>query len=155
MSPSGGVPLAHKQGSTIKNGQRLPHTSGGRCSKILSANSVSFDAVDGFAAVLPSSSSHQTPTLHPLAEHQQQAPASIVKTTPKISPYKSCKLYIVYTQGIHIIYSYVLFNLGETGETPLPDGLVKMDANEEQDRKIVLEFCHLLEKSKQLFNGLR
>lgn len=26
---------------------------------------------------------------------------------------------------------------------------------EEQDRKIVLEFIHLLEKSKQLFNGLR
>lgn len=33
-------------------------------------------------------------------------------------------------------------------------GMVKMD-EEEQDRKIVLEFCHLLEKSKQLFNGLR
>lgn len=33
-------------------------------------------------------------------------------------------------------------------------GIVKMD-EEEQDRKIVLEFCHLLEKSKQLFNGLR
>jgi hypothetical protein len=28
-------------------------------------------------------------------------------------------------------------------------------ATEEQDRRIVLEFCHLLEKSKQLFNGLR
>ena len=28
-------------------------------------------------------------------------------------------------------------------------------ANDEQDRKIVNEFCHLLEKSKQLFNGLR
>lgn len=34
-------------------------------------------------------------------------------------------------------------------------GMVKMGSNEEQDRKIVLEFCHLLEKSKQLFNGLR
>lgn len=33
--------------------------------------------------------------------------------------------------------------------------MVKMGSNEEQDRKIVLEFCHLLEKSKQLFNGLR
>ncbi|XP_037035469.1 protein SCAI isoform X3 [Bradysia coprophila] len=32
-------------------------------------------------------------------------------------------------------------------------GMVKMD-EEEQDRKIVVEFCHLLEKSKQLFNGL-
>ncbi|KAL5293007.1 SCAI family protein [Megaselia abdita] len=30
-----------------------------------------------------------------------------------------------------------------------------METTEEQDRKIVLEFCHLLEKSKQLFNGLR
>jgi hypothetical protein len=30
-----------------------------------------------------------------------------------------------------------------------------MASTEEQDRKIVLEFCHLLEKSKQLFNGLR
>lgn len=28
-------------------------------------------------------------------------------------------------------------------------------SQEEQDRKIVLEFVHLLEKSKQLFNGLR
>ena len=26
---------------------------------------------------------------------------------------------------------------------------------EEDERKIVNEFCHLLEKSKQLFNGLR
>ena len=26
---------------------------------------------------------------------------------------------------------------------------------EEEERKIVNEFCHLLEKSKQLFNGLR
>uniref|UniRef100_A0A182PLV3 Protein SCAI n=1 Tax=Anopheles epiroticus TaxID=199890 RepID=A0A182PLV3_9DIPT len=33
--------------------------------------------------------------------------------------------------------------------------MVKMASTEEQDRKIVLEFCHLLEKSKQLFNGLR
>ncbi|XP_055701430.1 protein SCAI isoform X2 [Phlebotomus papatasi] len=33
--------------------------------------------------------------------------------------------------------------------------MVKMESSEEQDRKIVLEFCHLLEKSKQLFNGLR
>jgi hypothetical protein len=30
-----------------------------------------------------------------------------------------------------------------------------MASTEEQDRRIVLEFCHLLEKSKQLFNGLR
>lgn len=37
----------------------------------------------------------------------------------------------------------------------MTDGMLKMDATEEQDRKIVLEFCHLLEKSKQLFNGLR
>jgi hypothetical protein len=33
--------------------------------------------------------------------------------------------------------------------------MVIMASTEEQDRKIVLEFCHLLEKSKQLFNGLR
>ena len=26
---------------------------------------------------------------------------------------------------------------------------------EEEERKIINEFCHLLEKSKQLFNGLR
>ena len=26
---------------------------------------------------------------------------------------------------------------------------------DEEERKIVSEFCHLLEKSKQLFNGLR
>ena len=32
----------------------------------------------------------------------------------------------------------------------------KMHENmEEDERKIVNEFCHLLEKSKQLFNGLR
>lgn len=30
-----------------------------------------------------------------------------------------------------------------------------MNEAEEQERKIVHEFCHLLEKSKQLFNGLR
>jgi hypothetical protein len=30
-----------------------------------------------------------------------------------------------------------------------------MSEIEEQERKIVNEFCHLLEKSKQLFNGLR
>lgn len=30
--------------------------------------------------------------------------------------------------------------------------MIEMD---EQERKIVNEFCHLLEKSKQLFNGLR
>jgi len=35
------------------------------------------------------------------------------------------------------------------------NGMVKMESTEEQDRKLVLEFCHLLEKSKQLFNGLR
>ncbi|XP_055319814.1 protein SCAI isoform X2 [Sitodiplosis mosellana] len=33
--------------------------------------------------------------------------------------------------------------------------MVNMEKSEDQDRKIVLEFCHLLEKSKQLFNGLR
>ncbi|KAJ6598489.1 Protein SCAI, partial [Pseudolycoriella hygida] len=32
-------------------------------------------------------------------------------------------------------------------------GMVNMEENE-QDHKIVVEFCHLLEKSKQLFNGL-
>ena len=26
---------------------------------------------------------------------------------------------------------------------------------DEEERKVVNEFCHLLEKSKQLFNGLR
>ncbi|XP_077301693.1 protein SCAI [Arctopsyche grandis] len=33
--------------------------------------------------------------------------------------------------------------------------MVKMAGMEEHERKIVIEFCHLLEKSKQLFNGLR
>lgn len=37
----------------------------------------------------------------------------------------------------------------------MTDSVAKMDPHEDQDRKIVLEFCHLLEKSKQLFNGLR
>lgn len=36
-----------------------------------------------------------------------------------------------------------------------PNGMVNMENSEDQDRKIVVEFCHLLEKSKQLFNGLR
>lgn len=31
-------------------------------------------------------------------------------------------------------------------------GMADMD---EHERKVVMEFCHLLEKSKQLFNGLR
>lgn len=33
--------------------------------------------------------------------------------------------------------------------------LTVMNEIEEQERKIVNEFCHHLEKSKQLFNGLR
>lgn len=36
-----------------------------------------------------------------------------------------------------------------------PNVMVNMENSEDQDRKIVVEFCHLLEKSKQLFNGLR
>ena len=37
------------------------------------------------------------------------------------------------------------------GSAADPAGQLQAD----QDRKIVNEFCHLLEKSKQLFNGLR
>uniref|UniRef100_A0A1B6EB07 Protein SCAI n=1 Tax=Clastoptera arizonana TaxID=38151 RepID=A0A1B6EB07_9HEMI len=33
--------------------------------------------------------------------------------------------------------------------------VVKMAGMDDHERKIVIEFCHLLEKSKQLFNGLR
>ncbi|XP_054275634.1 protein SCAI-like isoform X1 [Macrosteles quadrilineatus] len=33
--------------------------------------------------------------------------------------------------------------------------VVRMAGMDDHDRKIVIEFCHLLEKSKQLFNGLR
>lgn len=33
--------------------------------------------------------------------------------------------------------------------------MVAITEVEGQERKIVAEFCHLLEKSKQLFNGLR
>ncbi|XP_017779577.1 PREDICTED: protein SCAI-like [Nicrophorus vespilloides] len=33
--------------------------------------------------------------------------------------------------------------------------MVGMANMEEHERKVVMEFCHLLEKSKQLFNGLR
>lgn len=33
--------------------------------------------------------------------------------------------------------------------------MVPINEVKEQDRKLVAEFCHLLEKSKQLFNGLR
>lgn len=36
-----------------------------------------------------------------------------------------------------------------------PRRMAIMSEIEEQERKIVNEFCHLLEKSKQLFNGLR
>lgn len=50
-------------------------------------------------------------------------------------------LYLFY---IFPIYSVTTWN-----------GMVNMEKSEDQDRKIVLEFCHLLEKSKQLFNGLR
>lgn len=32
---------------------------------------------------------------------------------------------------------------------------MERSALEEHERKIIIEFCHLLEKSKQLFNGLR
>ncbi|CAG9782381.1 unnamed protein product [Diatraea saccharalis] len=31
----------------------------------------------------------------------------------------------------------------------------KMNSMDDHERKIIIEFCHLLEKSKQLFNGLR
>ncbi|XP_026331881.1 protein SCAI [Hyposmocoma kahamanoa] len=34
-------------------------------------------------------------------------------------------------------------------------GRMERSALEEHERKIIIEFCHLLEKSKQLFNGLR
>jgi hypothetical protein len=33
--------------------------------------------------------------------------------------------------------------------------MVIMAGMADHDKKIVIEFCHLLEKSKQLFNGLR
>lgn len=33
--------------------------------------------------------------------------------------------------------------------------MVMMASMDDHERKVVLEFCHLLEKSKQLFNGLR
>lgn len=33
--------------------------------------------------------------------------------------------------------------------------MVMMAGMDDHERKVVLEFCHLLEKSKQLFNGLR
>lgn len=33
--------------------------------------------------------------------------------------------------------------------------MVAMSEIEEHEHKVVNEFCHLLEKSKQLFNGLR
>lgn len=33
--------------------------------------------------------------------------------------------------------------------------MVIMAGMADHERKIVIEFCHLLEKSKQLFNGLR
>ncbi|KAF4521725.1 hypothetical protein B566_EDAN012173 [Ephemera danica] len=36
-----------------------------------------------------------------------------------------------------------------------PEEMVITAGMDEHERKIVLEFCHLLEKSKQLFNGLR
>ena len=39
----------------------------------------------------------------------------------------------------------------------VPNGTIAMNTTnvEDFDRRIVNEFCHLLEKSKQLFNGLR
>ena len=47
-------------------------------------------------------------------------------------------------------------HLSESG-TVVPNGAVAMNTTnvEDFDRRIVNEFCHLLEKSKQLFNGLR
>ena len=37
----------------------------------------------------------------------------------------------------------------------MQDVLGEAHTMDEEERKIVNEFCHLLEKSKQLFNGLR
>ena len=37
----------------------------------------------------------------------------------------------------------------------LAEKMVMMAGMDDHERKVVLEFCHLLEKSKQLFNGLR
>lgn len=37
----------------------------------------------------------------------------------------------------------------------LTEKMVMMASMDDHERKVVLEFCHLLEKSKQLFNGLR
>lgn len=37
----------------------------------------------------------------------------------------------------------------------LAEKMVMMASMDDHERKVVLEFCHLLEKSKQLFNGLR
>lgn len=56
---------------------------------------------------------------------------------------------------ITILIKYSYLYISNAGSMQMSDGIVKMDPVEDQDRKIVLEFCHLLEKSKQLFNGLR
>lgn len=52
-------------------------------------------------------------------------------------------------------YIYSAFCLLSLDSLIAVNGMVNMEKSEDQDRKIVLEFCHLLEKSKQLFNGLR
>ena len=48
-------------------------------------------------------------------------------------------------------------HLSSESGTVVPNGAVAMNTTnvEDFDRRIVNEFCHLLEKSKQLFNGLR
>ena len=39
--------------------------------------------------------------------------------------------------------------------TKQPTTMADETVMDENERKVVNEFCHLLEKSKQLFNGLR
>ena len=46
---------------------------------------------------------------------------------------------------VSLLYNCLLAKMSEEAAPP-------MDENE---KRIVNEFCHLLEKSKQLFNGLR
>ncbi len=41
------------------------------------------------------------------------------------------------------------------GVLPATNGVTMNSNVEDLERRIVTEFCHLLEKSKQLFNGLR
>lgn len=52
-------------------------------------------------------------------------------------------------------YAKQIYEAYHSDQQDYSNHMGSMNPLEDHDRKIIIEFCHLLEKSKQLFNGLR